>query len=41
LSLANAGLKQETRSPAAERNAKATTHAPHNRGRIKRRPDIG
>jgi hypothetical protein len=41
LNLANAGLKQETRSPTAERNAKATTHALDNRGQIKRRADIG
>jgi hypothetical protein len=44
LSLANAELKQGTRSPTAERNAKVTTHAPDNRGatlRIKRRADIG
>ena len=32
VSLANAELKQETRSPTAERHAKVTLHAPDNRG---------
>ena len=44
LSLANAELKQGTRSPTAERNAKVAPHAPDNRGatlRIKRRADNG
>jgi hypothetical protein len=43
LSLANAELKQGTRSPTAERNAKVSSHAPDIGGtmRIKRRADSG
>ena len=43
LSLANAELKQGTRSPTAERNAKVTSHAPDIGAslRIKRRADSG